>query len=140
LSILVEGLTLVRTRGEVEIHLSTASAAGAGFRGAFGIGVASLAAVTAGVASIPTPITEADNDNWLYHRFFSVIAADAIAVSGAASEALQGGMQAVRFEVDSKAMRKVPVGTALYGIVEVVLSGTAAAQFAFNSRMLFKLS
>ena len=132
------GLTVVRIRGELEMHLSLATAALDGFAGAFGIGIATAAAATAGGASVPTPITEEDSDNWLYHRYFSVKAPIASAVSTAPTgEVISAN---VRIEVDSKAMRKFPLEMALYASLEVVEVGTAIMQVAFNSRALVKLS
>jgi len=70
INIASDGTTTVRTRGELVMYLESASAAGDGFTGAFGIAKATMAAVTAGVASVPTPMTEVEWDGWLYHRFF----------------------------------------------------------------------
>ena len=52
-------LTLLRTRGIVHLSLTSATSAGDGFFGAIGICVVSDQAFTAGVGSMPTPITEA---------------------------------------------------------------------------------
>ena len=45
---------------------------------------------------------------------------------------------ALRFEVDSKAMRKQDINEGFYAAIEVTEFGTADAQWAFNSRMFFK--
>ncbi len=58
LAVLNDGFTIVRTRGYVQVLLTTATAANNGFQGAFGIGIASTAAIAAGIASVPTPLTE----------------------------------------------------------------------------------
>ena len=138
----VAKLTVVRIRGEALFQLATADALGSGFSGAFGIGIASLSAVTAGVGSVPTPITEAEADNWLYHRFFSLRACAAIVAADAVKEAsnlaVAGGV--LRFEVDSKAMRIISDEDSLYAICEIVEDGVATSIFDFNSRMLVKLS
>jgi len=131
------GFTVVRIRGEFAAHLGLATASEDGFAGAFGIGIASLAAVTAGGGSVPTPITEAVSDNWLYHRFFDIKAGFPFAAGADPA----GNREAfIRFEVDSKAMRKFPPDTAIYASLEVVEVGTANMEVAFNSRMLVKLS
>ena len=45
---------------------------------------------------------------------------------------------ALRFEIDSKAMRKQDIDEGFYAAIEVTEFGTADAQWAFNSRMLVK--
>ncbi len=54
----IEGSTMIRIRGLLNYFLLAGAAAGDGFQGAFGIGIATTAAVAAGIASVPTPITE----------------------------------------------------------------------------------
>jgi len=133
----VDGDTVVRIRGHLSAYLLLATATNDGFAGAFGIGIASAAAITAGAASVPTPITEQDADNWLFHQYFSVKSPVAFA-SGAA----QNGpdiASSFRMDVDSKAMRKVSSDAGIYAMVEVVEVGTASMEVAFDSRMLLKL-
>ena len=140
---LVSGLTMVRTRGEMTLHLVTGSAVGAGFHGAFGIAVATLAAVTAGVASVPTPLTEEDWDGWLYHRYFSIMAPGPIATANVSTEVtgIAGVSAALRFEIDSKAMRKIEDPSwAVYAAIDTVKIGTADMRWSFNSRILVKLA
>jgi len=139
-AILTDGVTLIRSRGEFLLFLRLATAAGDGFTGAFGIAKATAAAVVAGVASVPTPLTEDSWDGWLYHRFFSCISAGPIAVATAAQEALQVNnvSAGVRFEVDSKAMRKADIDESFYAVIEVIEVGTSELTWAFNSRLLFK--
>ena len=132
------GLTIVRIRGELMSWLSLATTSNDGFTGAFGIGIATAAATAAGPASVPTPITEADSDNWLYHQFFSVKSPVAFA-AGAAQEG-PSSISSFRSQVDSKAMRKFPAEMAIYAIVETAEVGTATVHFQFDSRMLLKLS
>jgi len=136
----IDGQTLIRTRGEVLMFLTSATAIGHGFYGAFGIAKATSAAILAGAASVPTPITEEAWDGWLYHRYFSCISAGPIAAATAAQEALQVNnvCAALRFEVDSKAMRKHAVDEGFYAAIEVVEIGTADMRWFFNSRMLQK--
>ena len=139
-TITIDSLTLIRTRGEFLMYLISATAAGDGFHGAIGIAKATTAAVLAGVASVPTPITEEAWEGWLYHRYFSIIAPGPMAVATAAQETLQhaGVTAAVRFEIDSKAMRKANIDESFYFCVELVQHGTAAAEFLMNSRLLTK--
>ena len=138
----VSGLTMVRTRGECTLHLVTASAVGAGFHGAFGIAIATTAALTAGIASIPTPLTEEDWDGWLYHRYFSIMAPGPIATANVSTEVtgIAGVSAALRFEVDSKAMRKIEDPSwGIYAALDTVKVGTADMRWSFNSRILVKL-
>ena len=74
LTFLVDGTTVARIRGELMIMQSQATASLDGMRGAFGIGLASLPAFNAGIGSLPTPLTEQDDDNWLYWTAFAVVA------------------------------------------------------------------
>ena len=66
----VDGLTVIRIRGELNVYLTSSGALGNGFVGAFGIGKATDAAILSGIASVPTPLTEDSWDGWLYHRYF----------------------------------------------------------------------
>jgi len=133
LAALVDGLTLVRTRGSINALLLTASAAGDGFQGAFGIGLATAAAVAVGILAVPTPITEQDWEGWLFWHTVSVHAGDRTAGDSNWNQATQ------RIEIDSKAMRKLGSDMALYAAFEVVEEGTATMEIWHDSRMLFKL-
>ena len=106
-----------------------------------GIGIATLAAVTAGVASVPTPITEAGWDGWLWHMFFQCRAAGIIDGSAMGdTDAVNPTAAAVRFEIDSKAMRKFEdTDLAIYAALEVSEVGTSTMVWSFDSRALFKL-
>ncbi len=130
----LDGITLVRTRGYFRVVLDTVSAASSGFSGAFGIGLASLAAVTAGIASVPTPITEQEDELWLYWSAFSVSGVTATIADGVNAQSVEHFM-----EIDSKAMRKFEAGMAMYAAVEVVEIGAASMFVWHDSRMLFKL-
>ena len=129
----LEGSTLVRLRGELLLTLITATGSLDGFRGAFGVGIVSNPAFTAGVGSVPTPITESADENWLYHRFFTVVA-------NISTEADFGLSAALRVEVDSKAMRRFDSDKILYAAIEVVETGAAVMDASFDSRVLVKLA
>ena len=138
----MDGITLVRTRGELVLLLGIAAAQGDGFHGAFGIGQVSSPAFTAGVGSVPTPLTEEDWDGWLYHRYFGLFSGGPLATATAADQQSQvnSTSAALRLDVDSKAMRKSEIDMTFYAAIEVVELGTASSmEFAFNSRMLVKL-
>ena len=127
-----EDHTLVRTRGLVQILLTSVAAAGDGFFGAVGIGIATTSAIAAGVASVPTPLTELSWDGWIWHHFFSVHAGITAAVESESTT--------VTIPIDSKAMRKLGgTNMGLYAAIEGVEEGTATAEIWLNCRMLHKL-
>jgi len=119
------GLTMVRIRGQLDLMLLTAGTVGDGFQGAFGIGIVETPAFTAGAASVPTPITEAASENWLYWHVLSVH--DSLNSDGASVQ---------RLEVDTKAMRKFDDGMTIYAAFELTEIGTATASLFFDSRAL----
>jgi len=138
--ITADGVTLVRTRGELLLFLATASASTNGFYGAFGIGVVSDQAFAAGGASMPSPITNVDWEGWLYYRNLSIISGGIIDGTAASEDSLVNPVSAsLRLEVDSKAMRKVGINETIFAVLDLVEIGTAALKVFFNSRMLFKL-
>ncbi len=127
-----DGLTLVRTRGILTFMLTAATAASDGFHGAFGLAIVTTPAFQAGVASLPSPVTEIDWDGWLYHQFFKAQAPSAFTANGT-------GPWVYQFQIDSKAMRKVADNESFILVAEVVEVGTAALAINADSRMLFKL-
>ena len=128
---LVDGLTLIRTRGYFSSIQVIGSAIGDGFSGAFGIGVVTNDAFAIGVTAMPGPLSNIDWDGWLYHRFISqhVAAANAFGTEDSV----------LTFEVDSKAMRKITVNDTVFAMLEVTEIGTAEIDVFFDSRMLLKL-
>jgi len=137
----LDGLTIVRIRGEFVFWLITATADRDGFFGAVGIGIFNDNALTAGVASVQTPIADEGWDGWMWHRYFGCISAGQISAAGVALSGGQVGpvTHGVRVEVDSKAMRKIPTGMSLAVVLEVNEAPTATATWMFNSRVLTKL-
>jgi len=132
--------TLVRTRGSMLLTLKNATAQGDGFTGAIGIAKATTAAVVAGVGSVPTPLTEEDWDGWIWHRYFALSSQDPIDGGGITDRDLQNPVTAsLRFDFDSKAMRKVLELETLYGVIEVTEVGTSTLALFANCRQLFKL-
>ena len=134
LAVLADGFTLVRMRGHISAFLTAVTGAGDGFTGAFGIGLATTAAIAVGVSAVPTPITEQDWDGWLYWTPFWCRGVKASSTDGA--NAVSG---AFRQEIDSKSMRKVGESMSFYAAFEVVETGSAVMEFMHDSRMLFKL-
>ncbi len=129
---LLDGLTIVRLRGEVTAFLSSATTALDGYTGAFGIGIANENAFNAGVASVNIPVTDVAWEGWLYHQFFSCKAHTSGEVTGQCAN--------YRFEIDSKAMRKIKLGDVVYAAIEVLEVGAATLNGHFDTRMLSKLS
>ena len=132
---LIPGLTVVRVRGEFTIVLNAITTVGDGFNNfAVGIGVASLAAFTAGVASLPTPLTEIEWPGWLWHSSHGELQGMSITESG------QSPLEALRGVIDSKAMRKLRTDEVIFGAIEMGTEvGTAVASFSARTRMLVKL-
>ena len=121
-----DGETIVRIRGLVSLSLKSSSAVGDGFFGAIGIGVVSTAAATAGVASIPTPLTEAAWDGWMLHQYLVVEDVDGSTGNGAMD----------RVQLDSKAMRKLTEDDSLVLVWEGIETGTATGAVQCRVRVL----
>jgi len=130
-----EKVTLIRLRGLVTITILASASVGDGFFGAFGIGLVSSAAFTAGVAAVPTPITEIAWPGWMWHEFFDVRTSTATIADGVNAVGVVS-----RIQIDSKAMRKWGSDQTLMGITEVVESGVAQIETQASVRMLVKLS
>ena len=138
---LQDGLTVVRQRGMLTAWIVSATGAGDGFSGAFGIGVATADAIAAGAASVPTPITEQDWDGWMYWHAISVKSAGVIDGTAANDgDSINAIVAAQRLEIDIKAMRKLDENQALYGALEVTEVGTSILHWQMDSRVLFKLA
>ena len=125
-----DGITLVRIRGLFDYYLTLATSPDDGFFGAVGIGLVEAAAFAAGIASVPTPITEISSENWLWHSFFSMHG-PVVSSTESNSPAMAG-----RVEIDSKAMRKVNSAQVVYAAMEIVEIGTATGSIFFDTRML----
>ncbi len=102
--------TILRTH--VLLHyFSDQSAASETYQAAFGMGVATEAAVAAGVASVPTPISEPEATWFVYEPLFGTFdLADATGFNEPSGYLAR---------VDSKAKRKVTVNDDVYGAIEV---------------------
>ena len=125
-------LTLLRTRGILDIFLTSVTTEGDGFFGAVGIAIASDQAFTAGVSSLPTPLAEEFANVWLWHSFISIHASEVLVIPGGSGSAHQ------RIEVDSKAMRKFDANQVMYCALDVVEIGAAVASVFMDSRILFQ--
>jgi len=135
-----DGLTVVRIRGELLLYLDSATAGVNGLHGAFGIGVIGAPAFTAGVGSVPTPITEADWNGWMYYQNFAIMSAAPLDGGVSADQDSINARSAVaRIQVDTKAMRKIGLNEIVFAAIDTTLVGTASMRVFFNSRMLAKL-
>ena len=124
---IADGETVVRIRGEFMAFLSAAGAALEGYHGAFGIGVGTDAAFAAGVSSFPSPTTDEDWDGWMYHRYVALQAVGIIGGSAVDDEAALNVIPAsVRFEIDSKAMRKMREEELLFASLALTEVGTGS--------------
>ena len=125
-----DGITLVRLRGE--LLMSSAMSSGDSAECAVGIMLVNDNAFNIGITAIPLPITDADDDGWLYHQWCS---------ASAVSQSAGNRTQNFRFEIDNKAMRKVRVGQTFVAVVEMDNEvGTGVAiDLNLNCRALFKL-
>ena len=129
-----QNLTLIRTRGFVQVVLLSVGAAGDGFLGAHGICMVTEDAFAAGQASIPDPFSDSNSDIWLWHSIFDVRAITATIADGVNAYSCVS-----KIEVDSKAMRKnFDPEMVIVGITGVQESGTATAEINADTRMLFK--
>ena len=129
----LDGFTIVRIRGLLDMFLTTATANGSGFVGAFGIGIVTDAAFAVGITAVPTPLTEIEWEGWMYHQFISVHGP----AGTTAFPAISAGSQIV---VDTKAMRKIGSDEVLMAVIEVTEDvADATLNVRFGSRMLLKL-
>ena len=123
--------TIIRTRFLVSI-VTDQLIADEGQVGAVGMAVVSDQAAAIGVTAVPTPITDMGSDLWFVHQlmYSDFVFESAVGITGSAQ---------ARYEIDSKAMRKVDIGQDL-----VVVGELSAAGNGFNSiiggRMLVKVN
>jgi len=127
--------TIVRIRGYLELLLITSDAAEGGFQGGFGIALTTAEAVAAGVAAVPGPVTDAEWDGWIVHRFFSIHTVTATIADGVNARGVRFGV-----DIDSKAMRKMNDGQSLFAVLESTEDVNASLRMHFDSRVLVMLS
>jgi len=101
--------------------------------GAIGACVVNGEAFDAGVAAVIDPYTEAFDDRWLWHEYFSM---SALAVVGGTNAELMpvGGDR----NIDNKAQRKMSTGDVMIFVLSN--ASTDALSFFFNARVLIKLA
>jgi len=123
--------TIVRIRGQLYVQSDQTAAAERPF-GALGVAVVSDQARIAGAASLPAPIADEESDLFLLWQPWQ-----AAAIVDSAAVAIQ---PMYTFEVDSRAMRKVPDGSAIVFMMENAALAGIGAQFMLKFRMLLKLN
>ena len=118
--------TIVRVRGMLSMISDQVVASEEPF-GAYGMAVVTDQAVTAGVASLPSPITEEGSDVWFMYHFGAAPINSAGVLTSTAT---------TYFE--SKAMRKVGIGEDIVQLFENANS-THGVRYVAKWRMLVKL-
>ena len=129
----LEPVTILRTRGLLFISSDQVASNEEQF-GALGMAVVSTPAATAGVASIPTPITEEFSDLWFLYAYFAT--ANSVGGGAGTGVPVTNGMV---FPFDSKAQRKVVSDESIV----VTLENASAAfglEYLIKFRMLLMLS
>ncbi len=118
------GETIRRTRGSF-LWDSDQAVADEDYMGAFGLIVVSDLAVAAGVASIPGPVTDANDDGWFVWEPMLSTFEFASVVGFESSSGLHGTF-------DSKAMRKVEEGFSIAIVVENASADGARFALGFS--------
>ncbi len=124
-------VTVRRIRGRLMVG-SDQVAASEDQLGALGAGIFSATAITAGVASLPDPVTDVGSDVWqLYVHIGQNV--QFLTAAGIRPDFLWA------YEFDSKAMRRIPEG---YGIAFVVAnaSATHGMRVSMGMRLLSSLT
>jgi len=131
-----DGTTLIRTRGVFVAFLSSIGTIGDGFKDfSVGIGITTEEAFTVGgVTSLPLPLSDDDWDGWLYHQHVGAFR------GSSTTELATGPIEAVRVQIDSKAMRKFEDGMVVFAAFETgVEVGVATLEVSGRTRLLVKL-
>jgi len=132
---LEDGLTLVRIRGQFTVCITATTTIGDGFQ-RFGLGICIVSenAFGVGATAIPAPLTDVGWDGWMWHYLGGQLRGFSTTELGVAP------MEAVRVEIDTKAMRKIKESDIVVGVIELGSEvGASTLEFAAETRMLFKL-
>jgi len=128
-----DDVTVIRTRGELTLFLSDATSALDGFTGAIGICKVTQNAAGVGITAVPHPLADIAWDGWLWYHFFSVKAPAAAGFNNGQQ------MSSVRYEVDSKAMRKSNVTDNFIAVIDALEVGGSTLNGRLDTRMLSKI-
>ncbi len=121
-------MTLVRTRGEFSFVVVGLGAAGL-TSGVFGMIIVSADAFAAGVVSMPGPITDSQND-WFVYEPFTLHTTTAGFTSNPGF---------VRQRFDSRGMRKLKLGDTIAPVVEFEADVASTVDGIYMFRQQFKL-
>ena len=135
LQILGDGFTLLRLRGVLDLFLSTTDQIVGGFSGAVGIGVTELNAFNAGVASLPDAVDDADWDGFIWWTPFSVKS-----VTATIGDAVNAGSIVQRFDIDTKAMRKLKEDDVIFAVLSCFEVGVSTLNIHIDSRLLLAIA
>ena len=124
-------VTIMRTRGVLFVA-SDQVVASELTAGVMGMAVVSTPAATAGIASVPTPVTENFSDLFFLHQYYGLNVG-----TNSATTSLNT-VKGFAYPFDSKAMRKVNDDESI--IVTLENATTVGINFAMMFRMLIKLS
>ena len=132
---LSDGLTVVRVRGQYTLSLRVVTTIFDGFaRWGMGICIVAENAFDAGVGSVPSPLSDIAWNGWMYHNLGGALTGFSTTETG------RGPMEAVRVDIDTKAMRKTRSSDIVVGVLELGTEvGAATVGFAAETRMLVKL-
>lgn len=126
--------TLVRTRGSWTAVFNTAASVNDGCTLGVGLIIVTAEAASVGVTAIPGPLTNMDDDRWLWHQIVPFLAPQTT-FGGSTVPA-----QMYNFEIDSKAMRKLTDNDVIFGAIQTFdETGTYNVRFAADTRCLLKL-
>ena len=131
---LQDGVTIVRLRGSFQAYLAAVDAVDGGFHVNFGIGLVTADAFAVGASAMPSPLSDADWDGWLYYRDF-----DLHSPSATIADNRVDNLTSIQFEIDSKAMRKFGTNVTIFGMIAATEVVNSTMGVWFDSRMLLKL-
>jgi len=117
----VSGETLRRIRGTLAVQATIAG----NYNGAVGAYVAGINAVAAGVGSLIDPVTDVDDDAWVWYQSFAGFGA---------GDGQAGALGGQMFPIDNKAMRRVETGYTL-----VFVAANANAVVGLNVALSFRV-
>ena len=126
------GGTIVRTRGTLWVKTDQLVQSEAAL-GALGMMVVKETARAAGVASIPTPVTESPNDAFFVHQWWQA----GMFFNQVDATGVQIGLIWSRYDFDSKAQRKFTEGDAIVVTMENI-NATFGVVYQLMFRMLIK--
>ena len=129
----VDELTVIRTRGILDVIMTAGAAALDGYDGAVGICVVSENAFNAGVGSVPSPTVDIAWDGWLWYQMIHVKTLTTTFADGVNAQSV-----VARYIIDSKVMRKTNLSDVIVVVIDVAEVGTATATFHLDTRLLIK--